>query len=159
VSLTTSFDLPWLHSPSCTIPSGNEALEWPQLYQGDPHFTTTYQLLGTDTNVSNFHIQDSLLCHLGHLCIPTSECEKMILEAHYSRMEEHFGVEKTVVILQKKIIGKNFDKTSTSISYLALSMPFPSQPSRTKAYTPIFLLSRGLGNPSRWITCLVGCGA
>jgi hypothetical protein len=51
-------------------------------------------------------------------------------------------------------IGQNFDRTSTSISDLALPVPFPSQPSRSKAYTPLFLLPRGLGNPSRWITCL-----
>jgi hypothetical protein len=36
-------------------------------------------------------------------------------------------------------------------------VPLPSQPSRSKAYTPLFLFSRGLGNTSRWITCLVLC--
>jgi hypothetical protein len=51
-------------------------------------------------------------------------------------------------------IGQNFDRTSTSISDLALLVPFPSQPSRSKTYTPLFLLLRGLGNPSQWITCL-----
>jgi hypothetical protein len=51
-------------------------------------------------------------------------------------------------------IGQNFNRTSTSISILALPVPFPSQPSRSKAYTPLFLLPRGLQNPSRWITCL-----
>jgi hypothetical protein len=54
-------------------------------------------------------------------------------------------------------IGQNFDKTSTSISDLALPFSFPSQPSRSKAYTPLFLLPRGLGNPSQWITCLAFC--
>jgi hypothetical protein len=80
---------------------GHEASEWPQLYQRDPNFTTTYQLLGTGANVTNFHIQDGLLCHLGHLCVPTREHAKMIWEAHYSWMAGHFGVEKIVVILQK----------------------------------------------------------
>jgi hypothetical protein len=51
-------------------------------------------------------------------------------------------------------IGQNFDRTSTSISYLALLVPFPSHPSRSKAYTPLFLLTRSLGNPYPWITCL-----
>jgi hypothetical protein len=51
-------------------------------------------------------------------------------------------------------IGQNFDMTSTSISDLALYVSLPSQPSRSKAYTPLFLLSRSLGNPSQWITCL-----
>jgi hypothetical protein len=76
---------------------GHEASEWPQLYQQDPDFATTYQLLGTGATVTDFHIQDELLCHLGHLCVPTSEHAKMIWEAHYSRVAGHFGVEKTVV--------------------------------------------------------------
>jgi hypothetical protein len=78
---------------------GHEASEWPQLYQQDPYFATTYQLLGTCTNVTYFHIKDKLLCHLGHLCVPTSERAKMIWEAHYSQMAGHFGVEKNVAIL------------------------------------------------------------
>jgi hypothetical protein len=78
----------------------------------------------------------------------------MIWEAHYSRMAGHFGMEKIVVVLQNIFIGQNFDRTSTSISDLALPVPLPSHPSRSKDYTPLFLLPRGLGNPSRWITCL-----
>jgi hypothetical protein len=78
---------------------GHEAYEWPQLYQQGPNFTTTYQLLGTCVTVTNFHIKDSLLCHLGHLCVHASGHAKMIWEAHYSWMEGHFGVEKIVVVL------------------------------------------------------------
>jgi hypothetical protein len=80
---------------------GHETSEWPQLYQQDLDFATTYQLLGTCSTVSDFHIQDGLLCHLGHLCVPTRKRAKLIWEAHYSRVAGHFGVEKTVVILQK----------------------------------------------------------
>jgi hypothetical protein len=115
---------------------GHEASEWPQLYQQDTDFATTYHLLGTCMNVTNFHIQDKFLFHLDHLCVPTSECAKLIWDAHYNRMVGHFGVEKT------------------SISNLPLHVPLPSHPSRSKDYTPLFLLLRGLGNPSQWITCL-----
>jgi hypothetical protein len=80
---------------------GHEASEWPQIYQQDPDFATTYQLLGTGETVTYFHIQDKLLFHLGHLFVPTREHEKMIWEAHYSRVVGHFGVEKIVVVLQK----------------------------------------------------------
>jgi hypothetical protein len=79
----------------------HEASEWPQLYQQDSYFTTTYQLLGTGTNVTNFHIQDKFLCHIGHLCVPAKEHANMIWEAHYSQMAGHIGMEKTVVVLQK----------------------------------------------------------
>jgi hypothetical protein len=78
---------------------GHEASEWPQLYQQDPDFATTYQLLGTCATVTDFHIHDKILCHLGYLCVPTSEHAKLIWEAHYSRMAGHFGIEKTVVTL------------------------------------------------------------
>jgi hypothetical protein len=80
---------------------GHEASEWPQLYQQDLDFATTYQLLGTGVTVTDFHIQDRLLCHLGHLCVPTRKHENMIWEAHYSWVAGHFGVKKTVVVLQK----------------------------------------------------------
>jgi hypothetical protein len=79
--------------------------------------------------VTIFHIQDGLLCHLGHICVPASEREKMIWESHYSSMAGHFGMEKTLTILhKKKIIGQNFDKTSASISYLALLVSLQSHP-------------------------------
>ena len=49
--------------------------------------------------VPNFHLNDALLCHLGHICVPSSEHAKMIWEAHNSRVVGHFGVEKTVAVL------------------------------------------------------------
>jgi hypothetical protein len=80
---------------------GHEASEWPQLYQQDLDFATTYHFLGIGGNVTDFHIQDGMLCHLGHLCVPIRERAKLIWEAHYSRVAGHFGVEKTVFVLQK----------------------------------------------------------
>jgi hypothetical protein len=80
---------------------GHETSKWPQLYQQDLDFNTTYQLLGTCATVTDFHIQGRLLCHLGHLCVPTSECAKLIWEAHYSWVAGNFSIEKTMVVLQK----------------------------------------------------------
>jgi hypothetical protein len=68
-------------------------------------FTTTYQMLGTNTVVTNFHLQDGLLCRLGHICIPSSERVKLIWEAHYSRVAGHFSIEKTVAMLQNISTG------------------------------------------------------
>jgi hypothetical protein len=82
---------------------GHEAIEWPQLYQQYPKFSTTYHLLGTRMNVTNFHIQDGLLCHLGHIRVPASDHEKMIWEARYNQMSVHFGMEKTMAVLRKNI--------------------------------------------------------
>jgi hypothetical protein len=61
---------------------GHEASEWPQLYQQQLDFATTYQVLSTGETVTNFHILEKILCHLGHLCVPTSEHAKLIWEAH-----------------------------------------------------------------------------
>jgi hypothetical protein len=79
----------------------HETSGWPQLYERDPNFTTTYQMLGTNTVVIDFHLQDGLLCHLGHLCVPSSERVKLIWEAHYIRVAGHFDIEKIVEVLQK----------------------------------------------------------
>jgi hypothetical protein len=61
---------------------GHETYGWPHLYETDPEFSTNYQMLGAKSVVANFHIQDGLLCRLGHLCIPSSEHVKLIWEAH-----------------------------------------------------------------------------
>jgi hypothetical protein len=106
---------------------GHGASEWPQLYQRDPNFTTIYQLLGTGANVNDFHIEDGLLCHLGHFCVPTSERAKLIWEPHYSRMAGHFGMEKTVVVLQKHFywpkLRQDVDKYIKSCIAYAISKP------------------------------------
>jgi hypothetical protein len=80
---------------------GHEAYEWPQLYQQYPDFATTYQLLGTGASLTDFNIQDRLLCHMGHLYVLASECANLIWESHYSQVVGHFGMEKTAVVLQK----------------------------------------------------------
>jgi hypothetical protein len=82
---------------------GHEISGWPHLYEADPDFSTTYQMLGANSVVANFHLQDGLLCHLGHLFVPSSEHAKMIWEDHYNLVVEHFGVEKTVTVLQKHL--------------------------------------------------------
>jgi hypothetical protein len=56
----------------------HETYGWPQLYEIDPNFTTTYQMLGANKVVDNFHIQDGLLCHLGHIYVPSRERVNMI---------------------------------------------------------------------------------
>ena len=37
---------------------GHETSGWPQLYETDPDFTATYQMLGANAVVDNFHLQD-----------------------------------------------------------------------------------------------------
>jgi hypothetical protein len=57
---------------------GHETSRWPQLYEIDPDFATTYQMVGENVVVNNFHIQDGLLCRLGHICVPSRERAKLI---------------------------------------------------------------------------------
>ena len=53
---------------------GHETFGWPQIYETDPDFTTTtYQMLGANEVVDNFHLQNGLLCHLGYMCVQSSE--------------------------------------------------------------------------------------
>jgi hypothetical protein len=80
---------------------GHENFGWSQLYASDPDFASTYQVVSEGTPSANFHLQDGLLCHLGHLCVPSGECVKLIWEAHYSRVAGHFGVDKMGAVLQQ----------------------------------------------------------
>ena len=86
---------------------GQETSDWPLLYKSDPEFGHTYQTLLEGQQVLDFHLQDALLCYLGHLYVPASERTKMIWEAHYSQATRHFGVNKTVEILQKYFYWPN----------------------------------------------------
>ena len=65
------------------ISYGHETFRWPQLYKSGPDFVATYQLLGAGKEVLNFHLQDVVLCYLGHLHVPSSEHGKIIWEEHY----------------------------------------------------------------------------
>jgi hypothetical protein len=110
-------------------------------------------MLGANTVVDNFHLQDGLLCHLGHICVPSSEQAMLIWEAHYSRVAGHFGIENIVLILQKHFYWRNFNRRSTSISGPALPALLPNRPLRNRACTPLFLNLTSHGNPSQWTTC------
>ena len=71
---------------------GHETSNWLLLYESDPEFGHTYKALLGGTQVPNFHLQDALLCHMGHLCVPSSERAKMIWEAQYSPVTGQFWV-------------------------------------------------------------------
>ena len=79
---------------------GYETYEWPQLYDNDPKFTSIYQALCVGTPMVDFHLQEGLLCHLGHLCVHPRKRAKMIWETHYGWVVGNFGTEKTMVVLQ-----------------------------------------------------------
>jgi hypothetical protein len=138
MSLTALVDPPMDALTTVLHSCGHEASEWPQLYQQDPNFATTYQLLGTGTNVTDFHIQEGLLCHLGHLCVPASEREKMIWESHCSRMAGHFGVEKTVAILHKHFyLPKLRQDVSKYIIYFTVCATSKPAIKKQGLYTPL----------------------
>jgi hypothetical protein len=122
---------------------GHEASAWPQLYQQDLDFTTTYHLFGTGTIVVDFHIQDIILCHLGHICVPTSEHVMMILEAYYIWVARNFGIEKTVSILQKHFywpkLRQDVSNYIRSCTSCAISKPTIK---KKGLYTPLPILKK-----------------
>jgi hypothetical protein len=117
---------------------GHETSGWPQLYEIDPDFATTYQMLGANTVVANFHIQDGLLCRLGHICVPSSERAKLIWEAHYSWVAVHFDVENTVEMLLKHFywskLQQEVNEYIMSCTACAISKPATK---KQVMYTPL----------------------
>jgi hypothetical protein len=91
---------------------GHETSGWPQLYEIDPDFATTYQMLGANAVVDNFHLQDGLLCHLGHICVPSSEGAKLIWEAHYSWVADTLALKRQWRCYKNISTGQNFDRRS-----------------------------------------------
>jgi hypothetical protein len=92
---------------------GHKTSRWPQIYEIDPDFSTTYQMFSANVVVANFHLRDGLLCRLGHIFVPSSERAKLIWEAHYSRVAGHFGIKKIVEMLQKHF---NWSKLRQEVS-------------------------------------------
>ena len=123
---------------------GHETSDWLLLYKSNPEFSHTYMTLLEGNQVPNFHLQDALLWHMGHLCVPSSEHAKMIWEVHYSRVVGHFEVKNIVAVLQKYFYWSNLQQdiekyirscTSCAISKpsikkqgLYTSLPTPSRP-------------------------------
>jgi hypothetical protein len=79
----------------------HETSKWPHLYEKYRDFANTYQMFCTNKDVTNFHLQDGMLCHMVHLCVPSSEQVNLVWESHYSQEAGHFSVEKTVAVLQQ----------------------------------------------------------
>eukprot|EP00253_Pinus_taeda_P024345 PITA_24345 len=106
VQFLLSRDIQWLttvrHFQTQRKTSG-----WPHIYKSDPEFDSTYQTLLEGKQVPKFQLQDALLCHLGHICVPSSERDKMIWEVHCSRVAGHFRVEKIVAVLQEYFYWPN----------------------------------------------------
>jgi hypothetical protein len=72
---------------------GHDTFGWPQIYEIDFEFSTTYQIMGANAVVDNFHLQDGLLCRLGHIFVPSGERVKLISKSHYSWVAGHFDVD------------------------------------------------------------------
>jgi hypothetical protein len=93
--------------------------------------------------VTNFNLQDGLLCRLGHLCVTSSECAKMIWEADYNRVVGNFGVEKTMAVLQKHFywmkLRQDVDKYIRSCTTYAIAKPTIK---KHGLYTPLPTLDR-----------------
>jgi hypothetical protein len=106
---------------------GRDTSRSPHLYKKYPNFSTTYQILGANFMVANFNHQDGLLCCLGHLYIPSRKGDKIIWEAHYSRVEGHFGIKMTVAVLQKHFywpkLRPDVDKYMRSCTACSISKP------------------------------------
>jgi hypothetical protein len=127
VALTTVLD-------SCD----HETFGWIQLSEIDLDFTTTYQMLGANVVVTNFHLQDELLCRLGHICVPSSKRLKLIWEAHYNWVEGHFDVKNIVEMLHKHFywlkLRQEVNKYIRSYTTCAIAKPTTK---KQGLYTPL----------------------
>jgi hypothetical protein len=95
-------------------------------------------MLGANTFFANFHLQDGLLCHMGHLYVPSSKHAKLIWEYHDSQVAGHFGVEKELAVLQKHFywskLRQDVDKYIRSCITCAIAKPTTK---KQGLYTPL----------------------
>jgi hypothetical protein len=147
MSLTGSVDLPLLHSPSCSFLVGMRHLSGPNFIS---------EILNSPPTIKSWvHARMPPIFTFRMDCYAiwaTSVFLQVNVQIFFGRLitivwQDILVWRKLWPFYKNIFIGQNFDKMSLSISYIALHVPFLSQPSRSKAYTPLFLLPRGLGNP------------
>ena len=80
---------------------GLQIENWAHLYGQDNEFSNVYTQLVEGKHVNDYHLQDGMLCQFGQICVPEEECKKLIWQDHYSKVAGHFGMGKTIAILQK----------------------------------------------------------
>ena len=69
-------------------------------YAKDKDFKNVYALLKHGKQEENYQLHEQLLYHLGKICIPEKERVHVIHEAHNLLIVGHFGVNKTLPVLQ-----------------------------------------------------------
>jgi hypothetical protein len=143
-----------MHSPLCSIPMDMKHLSGPNftsnIQTSPPHIISwvqaplslifTFKMNSYATWAISVFLQASMQKLFGN---PTTVVWQDIL-----------ALRKLCLFFRTIFIGQTFDRMSTSISDPVLHVSFPTQPSKSKAYTPLFLFLRSPGNPSQWITCM-----
>jgi hypothetical protein len=148
MSLSALVNLPWFHSPSISIPVGMRHLSGPKfiinIQTSPPPISSWVQVRMPPifTFRTDYYVIWAISVFL------QASVKRLFGRITTVRWQDILAWIKLWSFYINIFIGQNFDRTSTSISYLAVHVPLPSQPSRRKAYTPLFLLLRGLGNPS-----------
>ena len=106
-------------------------------------FQNVYAALKCGKQVENYYVQDQLLYHLGRLCIPVEQRTHVIREAHSSLIAGHFGVSKTLSVLQNYCYWPQMQETVAR--YIrGCAMCATNKPSNRKLglYTPLPVPSR-----------------
>ena len=93
---------------------------------------------GNQIKELDYHVHNSVLYHLGKLCMPQGERNNIVREAHTSLIAGHFGVGKTIANIQRYCHWPcMFDNVSHFIR--GCSLCAKSKPSNRKLglYTPL----------------------
>ena len=89
-----------------------------------------------------YHVHNSLLYHLGKICIPQGERNSIIREAHTSFIVGHFGVGKTITSLQSYFYWPHMiDNVSRFIRGCYLCATSKSSNRKLGLYTPLLVPS------------------
>ena len=92
-------------------------------------------------STTDYFLKDTLLYNLVQLCVPTGEHrQKLIWDMHYSKTSWHFGVTKTLVILQKYFSCPSLksDVNKYIQSCVVCTIAKPSK-WRQRLYTPLLV--------------------
>jgi hypothetical protein len=109
-------------------------------YALDADFKEVYANMSHSNQVEelDYHVHDKILYHLGNICIPRGKRVNIIREAYSYVIVGHFGVGKTMAILQRYCYWPKMNE-SVSRYVRGFSLCATSNPSNRKLglYTPL----------------------
>jgi hypothetical protein len=134
---------------------GMRCLRWPQLYNSDSDFTSTYQTLNVGKPVPYFHLQDGFaIPSEPYLCSFKRACKAYLGSSLQSSGKTLWCGKNSGSTTKSFLLVEASTRCMQVHQILHYLCHFQTHHQETRAIHPSSYSEIGLGSPSPWITCM-----